>query len=124
VDLAELLAGRREGFVLKPAVGARGEGVHVGKFTPPARWAEALAEALAAGDWIAQEYVEPLSVEYQIGAEGCTPHEVIWGIFVLGETLGGGFLRMMPRGAGDGVINSARGATEGPIFEVRERPAG
>ena len=31
---------------------------------------------------------------------------------------GGGFLRMMPRGAGDGVINSARGASESLVFEV------
>lgn len=49
---------------------------------------------------------------------GAGPHDVVWGTFCFGDRYGGGFLRMMPRGEGDGIINAARGATEGFLFEI------
>ncbi|HXU32122.1 MAG TPA: hypothetical protein VN851_16250 [Thermoanaerobaculia bacterium] len=117
-DLAALLRGKRERFVLKKGWSFEGRDVAVGRFTPQAEWERLLDETLAAGGWLAQEWVESRPYLYQHGERGAALHSVIWGTFCLGGRYGGGFLRMMPQGQGDGVINSKRGATEGYIFEV------
>ena len=47
---------------------------------------------------------------------------MVWGLFVLGDRYGGGFLSLAPSEARTrregGVINVMRGATVGVIFEV------
>jgi hypothetical protein len=65
-----------------------------------------------------QEHVESRPYLYQLGEQGSAVHDVIWGLFCFGNLYGGAFLRMLPKGSGDGVINSARGATEGILLEV------
>ncbi len=117
-DLSALLRGRRESFVLKKGWSFEGRDVVVGRFTPKEEWERLLDETLAAGGWLVQEWVESRPYLYQHGEKGTAIHSVIWGTFCLGGRYGGGFLRMVPKGRGDGVINSARGATEGYIFEV------
>lgn len=116
--LPELLLSRREDFVIKPADGYQGTGVIVGRRTSPEAWRRAVHEAAAAQGWLAQEYVESRPYLYQHGDRGHAVHDVVWGLFCFGDAYGGGFLRMLPRGGGDGVINAARGATEGIIFEI------
>jgi len=117
-SLVELLLARRETMVIKSATGARGKDVLLGRFTPPAAWEEAVRRAAAAGGWLAQEHVESRPYLYQHGERGCAPHRVVWGLFCFGDAYGGGFLRMLPLAGNGGVINSARGATEGLFYEV------
>ncbi|HKV13290.1 MAG TPA: hypothetical protein VJ725_34435 [Thermoanaerobaculia bacterium] len=117
--LPELLLAHREELVLKPSRGFQGTGVTFGHLTPPDAWARLVTEAVAQGGWLAQERAGSRPYVYQCGDQGYGIHDVVWGTFCFGEIYGGGFLRMMPRGTGgDGVINSARGATEGVLFEV------
>jgi hypothetical protein len=117
-DLSALLARERERFVIKKGWSFEGRDVVVGRFTPQEEWQRLLDRSQAAGGWLAQEWVESRPYLYQHGEEGAALHSVVWGTFCLGGKYGGGFLRMMPQTQGDGVINSARGACEGYIFEV------
>lgn len=120
VDLRELLAARRDEFVLKPAIGSRGDGVWVGRHTAPEAWESALDTAFAGGGrtWLAQEYAESRPYLFQEGEEGAGPHDLVWGVFSFAGRYGGALLRMVPRGTREGVINSARGAEEGFPYEV------
>lgn len=116
-SLRERLLQQRERMVLKHAVGSRGEGVLIGSDTRPEEWAARVQSAFETGKWLAQERVDSRPYLYQHG-NGYALHDVVWGTFCFGSTYAGGFLRMIPRGAGSGIINAARGATEGFIFEV------
>jgi len=116
--LPELLLAHREELVLKPVLGYQGQGVSLGRLTPPDTWAKLVRDAVAQGGWLAQERVDSRPYLYQCGERGYGVHDVVWGAFCFSESYGGGFLRMMLHGTGDGVINSARGASEGILFEV------
>jgi hypothetical protein len=117
-ELPDLLLARREEFVIKPSHLYQGKGVAVGRRTPPDAWARLVGEAVAQGDWLAQELCSSRPYVYQSGEQGYGVYDVVWGTFCFGEMYGGGFLRMLPRDTGDGIINSHRGAAEGILFEV------
>jgi hypothetical protein len=119
VQFPGFLLDQRDDMVLKPGLGAGGKDVHVGRYLAPDAWEARVHEAVKQGGWIVQERVESVPYFYppQPGAAP-VPHTVIWGLFCTGRRYGGGFLRMLPRGAGEGVVNSARGAFEGAILEV------
>jgi amino acid adenylation domain-containing protein len=122
VWLPEMVLAEREELVIKKARAGRGSAVHLGAATPEALWSERVERALAEGDWIVQERVEPLPAIHQHGERGAGPHDVVWGLFALGDRYGGGFLSLAHREARTqregGVINVMRGATVGVIFEV------
>jgi hypothetical protein len=122
VDLVDLLLSRREELVLKHSRGAGGQDVHLGRYTEGEAWNHLVRKAVASGSWLAQEYCGSRSYLYDHAGQGPRPHNLVWGFFAFGNSYGGSFLRMMPQDRGDGVINSARGASEGLVFEVR--PAG
>jgi hypothetical protein len=122
IFLPDFLARCRRTLVLKQAKGYGGEEVHLGHAATPAVWEDLVRRALEGGDWIAQELVESKPYLYQTDAEGCAPHDVIWGLFVVGVRYGGAFLRMQPKDRGT-IVNSARGATEGVVFEVEAGPS-
>ncbi|MDY7093410.1 MAG: hypothetical protein SX243_10615 [Acidobacteriota bacterium] len=115
--LPEVLEQHRERFVLKPALGMRGEGVCFGAATDEGRWRDLVDDAVddEGAGWVVQELVPGRPRTFQLGEEGSALHDVVWGFFQFGRRYGGGFLRMLPRG-GYGVVNAARGATESPIF--------
>lgn len=115
VYLPDLLLAERERLVVKTRRGARGEGILIGRYTEPERWEEAVQDALEDGLSIAQELVEPSSRPHQVGASGAAPHDVVWGLFVFGETFAGSFLRLLPSGV-QGIINAAQGADESVVF--------
>lgn len=117
-DLGKLLRRERESFVLKKGWSFEGRDVLLGAATPQEAWERTLDEAMAAGGWLVQERVVSRPYLYQAGSHGAAPHSVVWGTFCIAGAFGGGFLRMAPQGQGDGIINSARGATEGYIFEI------
>ncbi|MES1244335.1 MAG: amino acid adenylation domain-containing protein, partial [Acidobacteriota bacterium] len=116
-DTFEDALARREELVVKRARAGQGRGVHAGRFTPADEWRRIVEEALAQGDWVIQQRVEPLPLLGQSGERGTAPHEAVWGLFVFGERYAGGFLSLRPQGE-SGVINVHQGASEGIILEV------
>jgi hypothetical protein len=122
VFLPELLVAERERLVLKEATNYGGKGVFLGKFTSAAQWAELVRTALDKGGWVVQEHLTSLPYLYQSEEHGLSPHDVIWGPFVFGETYAGVILRMQPRVAG-GAVNLSLAATEGVVLEVAGTPA-
>ena len=118
IFLPEYLAAHRERFVIKSGGGYGGDDVHVGPCLSQEEWEVQLKKAFSHGDWLVQEYFASHPYLFQVGDEGYDVHDMVWGLFGLGDEYGGGFLRMMPKNSGDGVINSARGATEGLMWEI------
>jgi hypothetical protein len=121
VNLVEYVGAHREHLVLKPARSSQGDNVYLGAWTPPETWDRVMREALPSGEWVVQEYHESRPYLCQIGGEGCSVHDLIWGIFVFGSRYGGGFMRVLPKGRGE-AINASQGALEAPILEVGEEP--
>ena len=70
VWLPELALESREELVIKKARAGRGSAVHLGAATPEALWRERVERALAEGDWIVQERVEPLPYRPPARASG------------------------------------------------------
>lgn len=116
--IPEDLIAEKNLFIIKKGQSYQGDDVFVGRTTPRQLWASHVRRALAEGTWVAQEFVQSLPYLGQWGGSGYVPHDFVWGMFGFGEVYGGGFLRMMPRDRGEDVINTARGATDGFIFEV------
>ncbi len=118
--LRTLLLEQRERFVIKVATGFQGKNVFVGKFQPIDAWHTIVDKAMDDGSWLAQEYCQSLPYYGQAGASGVGLYDVVWGIFNFGHEYGGCWLRLMARGEGDGIINSAKGAQETIVYEVRD----
>jgi hypothetical protein len=119
VQFPGFLLERREDMVLKRGQGAGGEAVHVGRYLAPDEWEARVREAVEEGGWIVQERVESKPYLYP-PQPGAAPvrNTLIWGLFCAGSRYAGGWLRMMPQGAGEGIVNSARGACEAPMLEI------
>jgi hypothetical protein len=119
VQFPGFLLDQRDDMVLKRGLGFGGNAVHVGRCLAPDAWEARVREAVEEGGWIVQERVESKPYFYppRPGAAP-VPHTVVWGLFCTGWRYGGGFLRMLPHGAGEGVVNCARGACEGAILEI------
>ncbi|HYG63669.1 MAG TPA: amino acid adenylation domain-containing protein, partial [Thermoanaerobaculia bacterium] len=120
--LPRLALEARHELVLKRAREGRGAAVHLGASTPEAVWLERVEQALADGDWVVQERVEPLPSVHQRGERGWDLHDAVWGLFVFGERYGGAFLSLQPREQGR-VVNLTQGASAGVVFEVLKTPA-
>ncbi|HYW13564.1 MAG TPA: hypothetical protein VE871_16505 [Longimicrobium sp.] len=119
VQFPGFLLDQRDDMVLKRGMGFGGKDVHVGRYLAPDAWEARVREAVEEGEWIVQERVDSRPYFYppRPGAAP-VPHTLIWGLFCTGWRYGGGFLRMLPHGAGEGVVNSARGAYDGAILEI------
>lgn len=118
VDLETLLRQERQQFVIKIAYGAQGDDVYVGKFKSDDEWSSVVQRAMSEPGWLVQEFCSSLPFYGQSGDWGYEIHDVVWGIFGFGRKYGGCWLRLMKRGGGDGVINSAKGAQETIVYEV------
>jgi hypothetical protein len=119
VQFPGFLLDHRDDLVLKRGMGAHGNEVHVGRYLSPDEWEARVREAVEEGTWIAQERVESRPYFYP-PRPGAVPvaHTVIWGLFCTGSRYGGGGVRILPQGAGEGVVSGARGACEGAILEI------
>jgi hypothetical protein len=119
VEFPGFLLERRADLVLKPGLGLGGTDVHVGRYMAPDEWASRVAEAVEQGGWIVQEHVDSKPYFYPPSPGAApVPQTVIWGLFCAGWRYAGGWLRMLPQGAAEGIVNSARGAAEGGILEI------
>lgn len=120
--LPQLVAEHPADFVLKKATSVGGYHVHVGRFADPARWAHLVGQSVREGDWIVQDYMEPVGYRYPDWNGGLTRWAVAWGLFVFGGRYGGAFLRMEATGRsgaeGRGVLNVSQGARVGLLVET------
>ncbi len=105
--------------MLKPGLGAGGKDVHVGRYLAQDAWEAQVRRAVEEGRWIVQERVESRPYFYppRPGAAP-VPHTLVWGLFCTGRRYGGGSLRMLSQGVGEGIVSGARGACEGAILEI------
>jgi len=69
---------------------------------------------------VVQEYTESYPYLFQSGTNGCIEHHAIWGLLVFGTRYAGGYLRILPKENGKGVINTYQGAEKTVIVEVDE----
>ncbi|HEY0036094.1 MAG TPA: hypothetical protein VGB66_05365 [Longimicrobium sp.] len=111
--LPDDLPAGRDDFVLKKGWSNRGDGVVVGRVRTPDEWEEAVARAVREGDWVVQEWLDPVPYCFHDARAGAVPHDVVWGLFVFGEHFGGVHLTMLPAGHGTGVVNRNQGAELG-----------
>ncbi len=117
--MRQLLLDRQQEMVIKAGLGFAGFQVVVGRFVDTKAWQQHVDTALEDGGWIAQEYLEPLPQTYQLGDSGAGPYDVIWGLYVFGDSYGGEFIRMAPR-AQLAAVNISQGGRIGIVFEARE----
>jgi hypothetical protein len=114
--LQDLLRACKDHFVLKKSASCQGKDVIVGARQTSTTWGQALVELTDPEDWIAQEYCAIDPIEYCPPRGEVIPHDFVWGVFASGNQHIGEFLRAVPTGTGKGVINSAAGALEVPVF--------
>jgi|SRR5579862_2573587 len=119
VSMPSFVYENRQNLVLKKSISRSGHDVVIGMHTMPSEWARVVSEALAEKSWIVQEHVKCRPFLYQFGEYGCCPHDVVWGLFVFGETYGGAFLRMSPRDH-HAIVNSSHGSYDGVVLEVTQ----
>jgi hypothetical protein len=117
VQFPGFLLDQRDDLVLKRGLGGGGENVYVGRYLAPDAWEARVRKAVEEGTWIVQERVESRPYLYppQPGAAP-VPHTLVWGLFCIGWRYGGGYLRMLPQGAGEGVVG--RGTRKSAILEI------
>ena len=120
IPLLDLVRNQRENFVLKIANGFKGDSVFVGKFCAENEWENAIQEALGENAFIVQEYSESIDFLAPNSTNNWLPHKLIWGSFGFGNSYGGVISRMTDVKIDDGVINSARGAVLGIVYECSE----
>lgn len=124
-NLLQLLRGNKDQFVIKDANGAQGKDVFVGKFVTSQEWEDAIRLALETKSFIVQEFSDSLDFlapDSSNGSNGSTewvPHKLIWGAFGYGGRYGGVWVRLSTQKISNGVINSATGAVEAIVYEVR-----
>ncbi|MGI8329152.1 hypothetical protein ACRYCC_04250 [Actinomadura scrupuli] len=107
--LPELLLAHPENFVLKKSIGMMGLEVLLGPDTGERRWADAVEDALASGDWIVQEYITPVRVPMVLsdGSEAGTRTEMVAPVLspcLFGTGSGGCLTRFFPDGS-RGVVS-------------------
>ncbi len=119
ISLLELLRERKEEFVIKAAQGFQGKDVFIGKFSSTVEWEEAIRIALKNGHFIAQEFSDSIDFEAPNRQGEWTPHKLIWGAFGFGSNYGGVWVRMSEVTTDVGIINSATGAVEAIVYEMK-----
>lgn len=118
VSLPSFILAHREQLVLKLGDSYGGKDVYIGAVTPEEKWKPAVDNAIAEGNWVIQEYVPSRPFLYSCGEGEPQVQNLVWGMFCFGNSYGGGYIRMLPQGTKDGIVNSGRGAIESPVIEV------
>ena len=119
-DLEEFILTHQDQLVLKPSGECGGKNVTLGSAVSPDIWKQNIKFALSNEKYIVQKIVQSAMYMYQYGEQGVHPHEAIWGIFSMGGSYAGGWVRIMPQTKEKKVINSTQGASETIIIEVEE----
>lgn len=117
-DLYTLLRENKDGFVIKPANGFKGDDVYVGKSLTTEEWEKAVSNSIQTKSFIVQEYCASLSFLAPNKENQWVDQQLIWGAFGFGDSYGGVFARMAEPKKGKGVINAATGAISAIVYEA------
>jgi len=120
VNLETFVLANKDKLVLKPSLNYGGKQIRIGSRTPPQEWEKEIKTAFQQKTWLIQEYLEPSVYLFQEGEEGYGEHNIVWGMFVFGDTYGGSVLRTLSTRSNKGIINIHQGADLTVVFEVRE----
>lgn len=120
VSMIKFLHAYKEKLVIKAARGYQGKDVFVGKFSSDEEWEEAIKIALTEADFIVQEYNESINFIGPNQQQEWTEHKLIWGAFGFGIHYGGVWVRLSEVANDVGVINSAKGAVEAIVYEIKK----
>ena len=121
VPLASLLKTEQHQLVLKKAHSAQGKDVFIGRYMSAEQWANCIDEVKDDNDWLIQLFCkpEPVIASTLNSRQGC--YDPVWGVFDLGNSYKGAFVRAIPSGGGSGIINSANGALEFTVLEQAKK---
>lgn len=118
--LIEILKIYKEKLVIKAAQGYQGKDVFIGKFSSDKEWEHAITIGMSKADFIAQEYNESIDYLAPNRDHEWTDHKLIWGAFGFGDHYGGVWARQSEVKTDVGVINSATGAVEAIVYEIKK----
>ena len=118
--LTDLLINQKDRFVIKKGNSKQGKHVYIGCTTDVEEWRSIVAKFGNDNAWLVQEFYEPENIiacddKSQLGV-----FKPVWGVYCLNNSYAGSVVRAIPvgeEGAGNGVINSAGGAYELPVYE-------
>jgi len=118
--LCSLLLENQEKFVIKAANGYQGKDVFIGNCQSKEEWIRIIDETLNSDKiFIVQEFCQTTDFFAPNKDNEWTLHKMIWGAFGFGEKYGGVWVRMSETEKNIGVINSATGAVEAIVYEIR-----
>jgi hypothetical protein len=120
IKMEDFIISSRERLVIKPSKSFGGKGVLLGFNTTPERWKHEVEKALSERNHVVQEYIPSNSYMYQVGENGCSAREAVFGCFIFCSRYAGGFVRMLPEADNEHIINAGQGAEESIILEVEE----
>ena len=118
--LRSLLLDNQKGFVIKAAYGFQGKNVFIGNSHSKEEWRQIVDESLNSKEiFIVQELCEITDFFAPNKDNKWTLHKLIWGAFGFGEKYGGVWVRMSETEKKVGIINSATGAVEAIVYEIK-----
>lgn len=112
-QVRELALANQERWVLKHSRNHSGKGVVVGRFVSAGEWEEVVNQSFGDDNWVLQEFFPSRPFLMLDKDQGVCEHDIVWGMFVIGDKASGGTIRSKLRDDTDGVINVSRSAHEG-----------
>ena len=117
IDLVPYIVSNKDQFVLKISDSLSGDNIFLGSSVEQNKWETLIERAVSEKHWVVQERLDSVSYMDLTHESESVPHDVIWGLFSIADTYGGGFVRCLPREK-NAVVNRSKGATETIIFET------
>ena len=118
IGLTELINNKNK-YVIKPGIGLQGKDVLVGKYTSKSQWNDYLSREYGKDEFLIQHYEESVPIGANYSGELCC-FKGVWGAFSFGLEYSGVWIRMCIEDASfNGVINTALGASESIVFEIK-----
>jgi len=116
------LKAEKNQLVLKKAISLQGQDVFIGRFTSVEQWETLIDKYIGSAEWLIQSYCEPDPAPCFSAKFGSTELSQVLGIFDFGNRYKGGFIRGAWQGScADGVVNTAKGATEFMLYQDNKK---
>jgi len=116
-ELIDIVLSHKDDLVFKIANSLGGTDVYLGHSTDMETWETVAHRAFDEKNWIVQERAESKAYMHLTDSNEFCPHDVVWGLFSIGNQYGGGFIRCLPKYK-NAIVNNAKGATDTFMFNV------